>query len=129
MQDREYRKSRKPHVKREKAVESEVLNAAKDLGFDLSVVDSSSFLKTSVTEAGFSDLVGNWKSTACFIELKAPGKRRTVKPHQKKFLQRKIDAGCFAVVCDGAENLTDLFRGWMMEGQAFLSRDLSSISE
>ncbi len=65
-------------------------------------------------EAGFSDIVGvtPYFGVAAFIELKAPGKLRTLKPHQRDFLVKKINADAFAVCVDSVELLDDLYVGW-----------------
>lgn len=65
-------------------------------------------------EAGFSDIVGvtPYFGVAAFIELKAPGKRSTLKQHQRDFLLKKIEAGAFAVCIDSTELLDATFRTW-----------------
>lgn len=59
--------------------------------------------------AGFSDVVAAAPlvgvAVAAYIEAKAPSRRSTLKPHQRDFLIRKIEAGSFAVVVDSAQLL------------------------
>jgi len=55
---------------------------------------------------GFTDLVGNTDTgQAVFIEVKARGKRATIKPHQTEFIRDKIRTGCFAMCADTADYL------------------------
>ena len=118
----------------EKIVEAEVLAACKELGLDVSVVDSGMEFtknggqKMSDTEVGFSDLVGNTPDgVAVYIELKARGKIANVSQIQKRFLLRKAQAGCFAVAVDRPEVLFSLYLGWKREGRESLIKFLESI--
>jgi hypothetical protein len=98
----------KPHGKPEKAVEFEVLAWCKDHGFDMSVVDSSTYgvrYGLNKTSESLPDLVGNVGMYSVWIELKAPGKLSTISIRQHAFLKRKIEAGAFAVCVDSAKLL------------------------
>lgn len=66
------------------------------------------------TKAGFSDIVGvtPYHGVACFIELKAPGKRGTLKSHQRDFLMRKIRREAFAVCTDSIEHFVEIYEVW-----------------
>lgn len=84
--------------------------------------------------AGFSDIVGvcNFGGAACYIELKAPGKRSTLKPHQRDFLMHKITLYAFAVCIDSIDDLADVYSRWLrfyrlgqlQEARALLMRHL-----
>lgn len=119
----------------EKIVEKEVIAMAKTLGMDLSIVDSKMVysknmdrMKESETEKGFSDLTGeDANAIACYIELKAPGKLKTIRPSQRAFLERKIQRGAFAVCVSSAEELYRLYIGWKVSGRVFLEVALAKI--
>ena len=105
----------------EKQVEKSVLEWCARSGFDISVVESKAVYSRSAgrylrgqTEAGFSDLVGVTSTgRACFIELKAEGKRSTLKPHQYDFLLRKIKLGAFACCVDSVELIDSIYTRWL----------------
>lgn len=118
----------------EKVVEKEILAMCKEIGLDMSIVDSgleftkNGGQKESDTEVGFSDLVGNDPNgIACYIELKARGKIKTLSDSQRRFLLRKAQAGCFACVVDRPEVLFSLFLAWKSEGRNVLEIHLNSI--
>jgi hypothetical protein len=119
-------------------VEPEVRAWAKNNGFDLSVVDTSAvwnpmagrYLRRQASES-LPDLIGNWGNISVWIELKAPKKRSAInqQKHQRDFLVRKINQGCFACVTDGVEHLSELFSKWKKavdhaERRAILINDL-----
>lgn len=110
-------------------------------GFSINVVESKAVWSEAAgrylsgqTDAGFSDIVGvtPMRGVACFIELKAPGKRASLKDHQREFLIRKIDRMAFAVVTDSIEHLDSRYAAWehlydmgmFMEAKNFLLKDL-----
>lgn len=121
--DREIRsakRGRKKNQKPEKELEKQILAACEQWGFDLHVVEAKAVYSEKAgrylrgqTEAGLPDLVGNLEGLSVWIELKAPGRRSTLKEHQRAFLVRKIEAGCFAVCVDSAEGLYDLTRAFL----------------
>ncbi len=116
-------------MKPEKITEVEVLAMCSQLGFDVSVIDSKAtystnlerYAKSKSAPGGFPDIVGNDdRGMAVFIELKAKGKLSTLRPAQKIFLLRKIQAGCFAVAVDSADLLFELYSQWRKDPQKFL---------
>ncbi len=127
--DRYYRKqmgdnSRSPkrkNEKPEKIVERAVMAWCKKHGLDLSIVECKGVYnaKTNtylhgMTEPGYSDLSGNNKlGMAAYVELKAKGKRSTLRLRQEEFLVRKIKAGCFAVVVDSEMLLHEYYYRWL----------------
>lgn len=70
--------------------------------------------------AGMPDVIGcTPDGSACFIELKAPGRLNTLKPHQRAFLLKKLEYGCFAVVVDSVELLSKLYSEWLQGADMF----------
>jgi len=105
----------------EKQVEREVLSWSKDNDFDLTVIESKAVYNVqagrymdSMTSESMPDLCGNKGPLACFIELKAMGKLKTLKEHQREFLVRKIKQGCFAVCVDGSDSLARLWKSYSL---------------
>lgn len=104
----------------EKQVEIEIRAWANRNGFDLTVVDTSAvwnpmagrYLSRQASES-LPDLIGNYGSLSIWIELKAKGQRSSINSkksrHQREFLIRKINQGCFACVSDGVEHLNTLW--------------------
>lgn len=104
----------------EKEVEKEVIEWCRKRGFDVSVVESKAVFSRSAqrylrgqTEAGFSDIAGcDDCGRAVFIELKARGKKNTIRPAQVEFLLRKIRLGAFGVCVDSVDCLNDFYINW-----------------
>lgn len=126
MSDNKKRRPLPSHLKPEKLVEKEVLAMAQDLGFDLSMIDSKAifsekkqeYTKNYCVPEGAPDLWGcDSNGVAVYLELKAPGKLKSLSEKQKKFLARKIDYNCFAVAVDSPQLLFDLYSKW----KAFVS--------
>lgn len=121
----------------EKETEKEVLTYLRNINCDVDVVEASTWdatlgrhVKSSV-RAGFSDLVGNFETgTALFIELKALGRRSTIKSRQDQldFLVKKIKTNCFACCTDCVDHINNLFLQWQKldtyNRQALLFSDL-----
>lgn len=127
--------TKKP-LKPEKIVEADVLAACKEMGLDVSVYDSKAvysekrrcYMKNPHVEEGHPDLAGNNQNgVACYIELKAVRKLRTVTPLQLAFLRRKIESGCFAVVVDSADLLFQHYLAWRQQGQQYLLEQLQKL--
>jgi hypothetical protein len=110
------RKNERP----EKITEKEVLSWCKAKGFDVSVVESKAVYSRGAgrylrgqTEAGFADIAGcTDDGTAAFIELKARGKLKTIRPAQILFLERKARLGAFACCVDSASLIDGIFVLW-----------------
>ncbi len=80
-----------------------------------------------ITRNGFADLVGNFDNgQAFFIEVKAPGKRSTLRAEQRDFLIEKINTGCFAIVCDSVQYLDAVIWAYLKSPNPkdFLLREL-----
>lgn len=113
------KESTRKRGKPEKTVEASCLLWIKAQGFDVDVVEASSYdpilrkKGSSKTTAGFSDLVGNdTDGLALFIELKAKDRRSTLSQLQRIFLIKKIKLNCFAVVVDSHEKLAQYYSGF-----------------
>lgn len=120
------RTPRKKNKKPEKVVEKDCLDWLDKHGFSINVVESKAVYSKAAgnyirgqTVAGFPDLVGNDKDGhAVFIELKAPGKRSTIRPAQVDFLLNKIKTNCFAVCVDSVAYLSTAYALWSeLEGE------------
>lgn len=105
----------------EKKFAHELLKHLRTIGFNIDVVDSSTFNKQAgyhtqnVTTAGFSDLVGcDNEGRAIYIEVKAPGKRNTLRPAQRVFLTAKINSNAFAIVCDSLASFDQQWSQYLM---------------
>ena len=130
------KKKSKKVIGPEKIVEKDILAMCKEIGLDMSIVDSgleftkNGGQKESDTEVGFSDLSGNLtdgSGIAAFVELKARGKIKTLTEKQRRFLLRKAEVGCFACAVDRPEILFSLFLAWKAEGRSVLIAHLNSI--
>lgn len=114
------RSPKKKNKKPEKIVEKQVTDWCKKHDLDVSIVECKGVYNSAtntylhgMTEPGYSDLSGNNKyGMAVYIELKAKGRRSTIRLRQMQFLVRKIKAGCFAVVVDSPEILEEQYYQW-----------------
>lgn len=106
----------------EKQVVKAILTWGNDNGFDLDVIEASTFDRYKVSMAhdtkvvaGYSDISGNDRfGLACYIEVKAPGRRSTLRESQRFFLERKISSGAFACVTDNISHLHNLYHQWLV---------------
>lgn len=108
------------------------------LGWSMTIVEAkANFSEESgryvngAVAAGFPDLSGNMPDgRAVFIEVKAPGKRSTIRPAQHEFLIGKISTNCFAICCDSIEYFERVFSEWKKaENQkAFLLKELPALA-
>lgn len=121
----------------EKLVEKEVLEACKQMGLDVDVYDSKAtfsqarggYHKNKSLVEGHPDLAGNdSQGVAVYVELKAKGRLRTLRPAQIAFLDRKIAQGCFAVAVDSSDLLFDLYLRWKQQGRQVLEAHLASLN-
>lgn len=108
--------TRKRNRAPEKRVETGVLTWGRAIGMDLHVVDSKAVYSQragryirSMTSESLPDIIGNFEHLSVWIELKAPGKRSTLKQHQRLFLLKKIRQHCFACCVDSVEMLEKLW--------------------
>ena len=111
------RKNKKP----EREVERQVMAWLNKNGFSCHVVESKAVYSPSAGRyvrgqavSGFTDIVGCDKNgTAVFIELKAPGRKSTIKEHQRAFITEKIRHNCFALCTDSVNFLSSSYENWI----------------
>lgn len=136
---------KKPRQKRdrakspEKQTEKEVMAWLEKNGFAVSVVESKAVYSKSAgrylrgqTEAGFSDIVGvDGNAYAVFIELKAHGRRNTIRASQVEFLKTRISRGAFCVCTDSVDHVSSMYYAWLDmknksedDARKFLLKDL-----
>ena len=109
-------KTKKP----EKIVEAEVLTWLNINGFSADVIDSKATYSSaagrymnSMAPVGFLDIVATDPiGRACYIELKAKGKRNNVSIGQYVFAMQKIDHFAFVVVVDSASSLEYYYKAY-----------------
>lgn len=104
-------------------LQAKIIKNGKKDDFKLYITDSSARWSGEAEayvsekyESGMSDLTGDRDGLACYVEVKAPGKRYTLKMHQREFLLKKIDRGCFAVCVDSYELLVETWVKWRQKG-------------
>lgn len=98
-------------------VKKPILAWAKDNGWCLSSIESRAVYDPAagryvhgMAVAGTADLFGNAPcGTAVYLELKAPGRRSTLKPHQHDFLVQRISTNAFAGCIDSLESFIQLW--------------------
>ena len=74
--------------------------------------DAGRYLDGQTVE-GFPDIVGcDITGHALYIECKAPGNWRGLKPHQREFLIKKIERGAFAACVDSVKRLAETYGAW-----------------
>lgn len=92
-----------------------------DQGFMIHVVESAAVYSfragrylRGMTTTGMPDMVGALPTgTALFVEAKAPGKRATLRPAQRDFLEKAIGTNAFAVCVDSLDMLTEVYHQWL----------------
>lgn len=105
----------------EKDLQQDVVKWLRSIGWDVSVVESKSTFSLKqgryigqAAAPGFCDIVGNDpEGRAVFIEMKAPGRRNTLRDNQREFLIRKINSGCYAVVADSQLYIHQTYHQWL----------------
>jgi hypothetical protein len=110
------RRNKKPEAELEKHIKALFI----ELNFSMNKVEAKAVYNPRAgtylrgqTDAGVSDWVGcTPDGFGCFVEVKAPGRRSTLKPHQRIFLEAKINCGAFAVCVDSTELLSSTWFAW-----------------
>lgn len=125
-------KNKKP----EKELEKQMLPFLKSLGIFAWVVDSSAVYSASAgrylysqADVGCPDIIGvNHLGLFVAIELKSPGRRSSLKEHQRDFLTRLIQHNSFACCSDSVSHFSSLYSSWLTtpleNRQAMLMQDL-----
>lgn len=126
------KKRKTKNKKPEAEVQEKVCKWLKENNFSFNVVEAKStfsakagrYISQSVAP-GVCDIIGvNPNGTGCFIELKAPGKLKTLRPSQFLYLEEKISMNCFAVVVDSVVLLERLYHLWLNAETASSRRDI-----
>lgn len=113
-------KPKRHNEKPEKEVERDVLLWLRKIDCFINVYDSAAqpdsynnFKRVHV-KTGTPDLIGcTAEGVFIAIELKAPGRRSTLKEHQRYFLNRVIKNNGFAACIDSVDRLRDLYNAWI----------------
>jgi hypothetical protein len=111
------RKNAKP----EKETEKQVLAWCKSQGWSVSIVESKAVFSPRAgrfvhgqAKAGFADIVGlTDQGVFVAIELKAKGRRSTLREAQRRYLVDVIGKHGFAVCVDSQENLSKTYLRWI----------------
>jgi hypothetical protein len=115
---RRSRRNEKPEFEFKKTLRKHIEN----LGFCVETVESKAVYSKAAgrylegqANAGFSDTCGvtPYFGVAFFCELKAPGRRSTLKVHQRDFLLEKIEMGAFACCVDSTALFDELWTEWL----------------
>jgi hypothetical protein len=110
------RKNNKP----EEPVVIDCLKWLKQNGFHVQRVESKA-VKNHLTgnwsnpqiQPGTPDIIGNSpEGIGVFVEVKAPGKRSSVRVSQYKYLSEKLKINCFVAVVDSAKYLETMYKHW-----------------
>lgn len=113
--------SKRKNSKPEKELEKQIMPYLKQAGIFCWVVDSSAVYSKSAgrylysqSDVGTPDLLGvNSQGQFVAVELKAPGRRSSLKEHQRQFLIRIIEHHGFAMCCDSVQSFLDLYASWL----------------
>jgi len=110
----------KRNGKPEKELEKSILKWASQKAIHLHVIEAKAVYSQSAgrylrgqAEAGIPDLIGNCGGLSMWIELKSPGRRGTLKQHQREFLVQKVKQGCFSCCVDSVEQLDRLLAAFL----------------
>lgn len=133
-------KPKRHNEKPEKEVEKEVLAWLRKIDCFINVYDSAAqpdsynSIKRVHVKSGTPDLIGcTAEGVFIAIELKAPGRRSTLKEHQRYFLTRVINNNGFAACIDSVSNLRDLYNAWIRtdinDRADLLLKDLPALSK
>ena len=114
-------KLKRTHGRPEKEVEKSVMQWLSSQNIFAQVIESKAVFSQAAgrylsgqASAGFPDLVGiNCHGAFLAIELKAQGRRSTVKQHQLDFLLKIISMNGFACVTDSVLHLSSLYFSWV----------------
>jgi hypothetical protein len=113
---------KKRNAKPEAELEKHIRALFVELKFSMNKIESKAVYNVQAgtylrgqTDAGVSDYVGcDPSGYGAFVEVKAPGKRSTLKPHQRAFLEDKINKGAFACCVDSVELLYKTWHEWQV---------------
>lgn len=116
----------------------EIKNHLKSIGWSIDVIEAKGVFNEEAgaylhgkTRPGYSDISGNLPNgIACYIEVKSPGKRSTMRPDQETFLVEKISTNAFAIVADSVQYVMRVFGQWQKaeNKKAYLLKELPSLA-
>ena len=114
-----HRKNEEP----ERELQKEVIKWLNSIGWDVDSIDSKAQFSegqgryiSQNAKPGISDVVGNDPNgIAVYIEMKAPGRRSSLRHNQRLFLLRKIKTNCFAIVADSKEFISTAYKRWSLD--------------
>lgn len=109
--DPAFQKPKRKNNAPERQLQKEIIKWLNSIGCSVNSIESKAQFSevtqqyTSQTNIdGLSDIIGNdMHGRAIYIEMKAPGRRNTLRDNQRKFLIGKIRTNCFAIVADSKE--------------------------
>lgn len=105
------RKNKKP----ERDLQKKIFSWCREAGMHVYITDRGywgriGMLYSCPFAQGHSDISGNDKDgLSVYIEVKAPGRIKTLKSDQREFLKERIKEKCFATVTDDLEKLKSLY--------------------
>lgn len=115
------RPSRKPNQKPELELQAKMISRLEKIGFFVFSVESKSVWSQSAgrylnsqTVLGCSDILGiDQNGSFVAVEVKAPGRRSTLRAAQRIFLDKIISRNGFAVCSDSLEHLEKTYQAWL----------------
>lgn len=119
-------KPRRKNQAPEKELERRIMPYLNGLGIFANVVESkavysaaSGLYLSGQAVSGFPDIVGcNNSGQFVAVELKAPGRRSTIRPAQRSFLMKVISTNGFACCCDSIESFSAVYSAWIAADSA-----------
>ncbi len=120
-QDRQQQPKRKNKSPEKDLTQKPCVILMRSLGFDVNIIESKSVWSeergryiAQAVDPGFLDCVANDPNGyAIFVEFKAPGCIAKLRDNQRKFINRKINSGAFAMVTDGPHKLNIAYQHWL----------------
>jgi len=111
---------KKPNGQPEKEFVKILMKYLEQQGFSCHVVESKAVWNPKANryisgqaEKGFPDICGcGPEGQSVWIEAKAQDRRNTLRPEQREFLEKKLEMGCFAIVCDKIEFFDFAWKKW-----------------
>ncbi len=105
----------------ERDLQKSVLKWMNTSGFSVDNIESKAHYSIAAggyasqhQKPGIPDIVGNDSlGRAVYVELKAHGRRGSLRENQREFLVRKINTNCFAIVADSITYISDVYNLWI----------------
>lgn len=115
-------KTSSKQIKPEKRVEQAIMFWCHQNGWSVDVYESKAsysarkkcYVKNPGIPEGHPDISGSdHQGLSIYIEMKAPGHEKKIRMGQYIFLNRKIDANCFAIVTSSPSHLSTVYSKWL----------------